>query len=80
MVKLERSLRQVAIHERKQDTRRKIQLGGLIVKAGLADEPPAVILGALLDLAKALAAPDGDATRERLKLEGDKAFAGDGDA
>ena len=30
---------------RKLDTRRKIQLGGLIVKAGLAEEPAAVLLG-----------------------------------
>ena len=29
---------------RKLDTRRKIQLGGLIVKAGLAEEPAAVPL------------------------------------
>jgi hypothetical protein len=31
--------------ERKTDTRRKIQLGGLIIKAGLASEEPAVLLG-----------------------------------
>lgn len=34
---------------RKADTRRKIQLGGLIVKAGLAEEPSSVILGLLCD-------------------------------
>jgi len=33
--------------ERKADTRHKIQLGGLIVKAGLAAEEPAVLLGRL---------------------------------
>lgn len=38
--------------DRKRDTRRKIELGGLIVKAGAGDVPKAVILGALLDLAK----------------------------
>ena len=31
--------------DRKADTRRKIQLGGLIVKAGLDEEPAAVLLG-----------------------------------
>jgi hypothetical protein len=33
--------------ERKGDTRRKIQLGGLILKDGLAAEEPAVVLGML---------------------------------
>ncbi len=32
---------------RKADTRNKIQLGGLIVKAGLAEEPAAVLLQAV---------------------------------
>lgn len=31
--------------ERKQETRRKIQLGELVKKAGLADEATAVLLG-----------------------------------
>ncbi len=34
---------------RREDTRRKIQLGGLVIKAGIAGLPPAVILGVLLD-------------------------------
>lgn len=38
--------------ERKRDTRRKIELGGLVVKSGASDIPKAVILGALLDLSK----------------------------
>ena len=38
---------------RKQDTREKIQLGGLVVKAGLRDEDKAIILGALLEVTKA---------------------------
>jgi Conjugal transfer protein TraD len=34
---------------RKADTYRKIQLGGLVIKAGLSAHDPAVILGALID-------------------------------
>lgn len=34
---------------RKADTRRKIQLGGLIVKAGLEEESSSVLLGLLFD-------------------------------
>jgi hypothetical protein len=37
---------------RKADTRKKITLGGLVVKAGLKDASPALILGALLNAAK----------------------------
>lgn len=37
------------MQERKQDTRQKIQLGGLVKKAGLHEEPPAVLLGLLLE-------------------------------
>jgi Conjugal transfer protein TraD len=34
--------------ERKADTRNKIMLGGLVVKAGLAEEDSAVMLGGLV--------------------------------
>jgi len=37
---------------RKSDTHQKIQLGGLVVKAGLRDADKAIILGALLELSK----------------------------
>ena len=40
--------------ERKQDTRHKIQLGGLIVKAGLGGEEKALILGILLEAKRAI--------------------------
>ncbi len=40
-------MQRVADADRRRDTRRKIQLGGLVIKAGLADEEPAVILGLL---------------------------------
>lgn len=64
---------------RKAETRQKIQLGGLVVKAGLADEPAALILGALLAAAEALAGPNAEATRERLLQRGQTAF-GEGTA
>ena len=40
-------MQRAADAERRRDTRRKIQLGGLVIKAGLAEEEPAVILGLL---------------------------------
>ena len=39
---------------RKKDTREKIQLGGLIVKAGLRWEKRALLLGILIDAATRL--------------------------
>lgn len=54
---------------RKADTRRKIQLGGLIVKAGLDEEPSSVILGLLCDARGRL--PN---EKERWQDLGDKEF------
>lgn len=59
---------------RKEDTRRKIELGGLVVKAGLGDEDRAVILGALLEAVSALQGPNGPDERRRLKEVGTRAF------
>jgi hypothetical protein len=39
---------------RKKDTREKIQLGGLIVKAGLRETDKAILLGILMDAANRL--------------------------
>ncbi len=64
--------------DRKADARRKIQLGGLIIKAGLDEEPAAVLLSLLLEAAKTLAGPDGAAARERWQKAGDAAFATSG--
>lgn len=61
---------------RKLDTRNKIQLGGLVIKAGLAEEEAAVILGALVVAAEALGAPDGDGMRQFYRKLGDEAFSG----
>lgn len=60
--------------ERRKDNRLKFQLGGLVVKAGLAGEDHAVILGLLLDGAKRLA---GTGERERLRAIGKEVFRGE---
>ena len=58
---------------RKQDAHEKIQLGGLVVKAGLREVDKAVILGALLEVAKAY--DDADQVQiERWASTGDEAF------
>lgn len=60
---------------RKQDTREKIELGGLVVKAGLRLEKRATLLGALVELAERLRnAPE---ERQRLTAIGAKIFDND---
>lgn len=71
-------MRRVVDFERRQETRRKIQLGGLVIKAGLAGEEPAVILGLLTAARHALSSPQAADFRRRWKQLGDKAFAHDG--
>ena len=69
-------LRAAKEQARKRDTRDKIQLGGLIVKAGMRLQPRALILGILLDGQKRLV---GDASeRTRLLQLGAEGFAKDG--
>lgn len=60
---------------RKKDTREKIQLGGLIVKAGLRYEKRALLLGLLIEGASRIAA--NEAERERLTAIGAEAFSSD---
>jgi hypothetical protein len=62
---------------RKLDTRNKIQLGGLVIKAGLAEEDAAVILGILVSAAEALAGSDGDVARRHFRRVGDRVFTED---
>ena len=64
--------------ERKADTRAKIMLGGLVFKAGLAEEDSAVILGILVQAAEALAGSDGELARRRFRRAGDQAFSDSG--
>jgi hypothetical protein len=60
---------------RKKDAREKIELGGLIVKAGLRYEKRALLLGLLIDASKRL---KGDETeRSRLTAIGAEAFGND---
>jgi hypothetical protein len=62
---------------RKKDTRDKMELGGLIVKAGLRYEKRALILGALIELARRLKYDEGE--RNRLIAIAAEAFSNDGD-
>lgn len=57
--------------ERKEDARHKIQLGGLIIKAGIGDLDTHLLYGGLVELAEALENP---AERDRLQRRGRKAF------
>lgn len=62
------------MQHRKQETRRKIQLGGLIVKAGLQDESTAVLYGLLLEAAELLTCAAATETRQRWQICGDIAL------
>jgi hypothetical protein len=57
---------------RKADTYRKIQLGGLVIKSGMGDQPPAVILGALIEALQQMQADPSRAAR--YKALGDASF------
>lgn len=61
---------------RKKDTREKIELGGLIVKAGLRYEKRALLLGLLVDAAERMGADVAE--RERLTAIGARAFGHEG--
>ncbi|RVJ17101.1 type IV conjugative transfer system coupling protein TraD [Sinorhizobium medicae] len=60
---------------RKKDTREKIALGGLIVKAGLRYEKRALLLGAFVELSRRLKSDEGE--RARLIAIGAEAFGND---
>ena len=60
---------------RRKDTREKIQLGGLIAKAGLRYEKRALLLGLLIDCASRIATDEGE--RERLTAIGAEVFSND---
>jgi hypothetical protein len=75
LYKADRTERKLSMDARKADTRNKIQLGGLILKAGLGSEPAPVLLGLFLAAAEALSGPDSTAARERWRKAGEDAFA-----
>jgi hypothetical protein len=71
-------MRQVSQTEaRRKDTREKIQLGGLIAKAGLRYEKRALLLGILIDGAGRIRSHEAE--RARLMTIGEKAFSNEDD-
>ncbi|SON58423.1 Conjugal transfer protein TraD (plasmid) [Hartmannibacter diazotrophicus] len=60
---------------RKKDAHEKIQLGGLIAKAGLRYEKRALLLGLLIDGAQRIKTDENE--RHRLTAIGERAFASD---
>ena len=60
--------------QRKQETRRKIQFGGLVIKAGLGNEDLAVILGMLTAGGRILSSQNGSEARRQWKELGARAF------
>ncbi len=69
--------RTMSTEARRQDTREKIELGGLIVKAGLRYEKRALLLGLLIDADRRLRGDDAE--RSRLTAIGAEAFGHDGE-
>ena len=61
----------VTVAERKRDAHEKIQLGGVVIKAGLRTIDKAVLLGALLEVAALDPASD---QYKHLKEKGREAF------
>lgn len=59
---------------RKADTRHKIELGGLDIKAGLGDLDKATSLGAKIYVRELLNGPDGTAWELRFNKIGSDAF------
>ena len=74
LARLERNLARQKLKQRKADTRNKIQLGGLIIKAGLDKYSKDIILGALTDAVEQLIA-DPDVSTV-FKAKGQAAFMG----
>lgn len=68
---MERSRAQESQRARRLDTRQKIELGGLIVKAGMREQDKAALYGGLVELADKLNDPS---EFSRLRLLGEKLF------
>jgi hypothetical protein len=68
--------RMTTAEARRKDAREKIELGGLIVKAGLRYEKRALLLGLLIDAGQRI--KNDDAERLRLLALGSEAFGNDG--
>lgn len=63
--------------ERAADTRHKIQLGGLVIKAGLDDLASNELLGALLEIKDILDNPDADQNLRKFMRRGRRVFEED---
>ncbi|OMP69229.1 conjugal transfer protein TraD [Agrobacterium tumefaciens] len=75
LARFERMAKTMASDARKKDAREKIELGGLIVKAGLRYEKRALLLGLLIDASRRI---KGDNTeKSRLAAIGAEAFGDD---
>lgn len=72
LAKLERTKAMQAIKKRKMDTRRKIELGGLVIKSHLSQYPKDVILGALIDAMDQLS--DNPELKRLWQIKGQQAF------
>ncbi|CAM4458387.1 MAG: hypothetical protein LEGION0398_MBIBDBAK_00848 [Legionellaceae bacterium] len=59
---------------RQVDTRRKIELGGLIVKAKLDEESSSVILGLLMEAKEKLHDVNGEKFRQQWQIKGQREF------
>lgn len=67
----------MSIYQRKQDTRKKIQMGGLVIKAGLGflhEEDKAILLGILVDAAGKLNSQEKESYLAHYKALGEHAF------
>ena len=69
---MEQSYKIAQFNHRKNDTRRKIEYGGLVIKSGLDHEPKDIILGALISVVEELKREP--ASREIFKSRGAQAF------
>jgi hypothetical protein len=74
IVRLEMRKARMTSFQRTAETRR-LQLGGLIIKAGLAEEEPAVVLGMLSAGARVLKAPTAAESRRRWRELGERMLA-----
>jgi len=63
--------------ERAADTRHKIQLGGLVIKAGLDDLASNEMLGALLEIKEIIDGPQGEESLRKFMRRGRAVFEAD---
>lgn len=69
--KMEADRARAVLAERKKDTRHKIELGGLIVKAGIGEVDKLILYGGLVELAERL---EQSEEHNRLERRGRRTF------